>query len=165
MKHLSIRSRKSIALTLALILTLTLGSSILLPAAAESALAYAEFHVSLEENLFLAKYGVEVLLDGQHLAYIQQGQELIFIASLGEGNHKLSFEPGKSTVKSVSWAIGAVQDGSILSCTLKTHIGSLELLSHTVQTGMLLTDSLHPARGAAQTHGFLPESLQIRQGD
>ena len=83
--------------------------------------------VDYESNLLLAVYDVEVLIDGQAIGEISQGNTLSDEAHIEAGTHTLRFQKKGNSSVSVEKSL-KVEGESFYSCTLKAHMAEIELM-------------------------------------
>lgn len=85
---------------------------------------YLHLKINYEKNKVLAKYDVEVTLDGELIGVIKQNEALQKLIVVKRGIHEIRF--GKKDDHSVGVMVDA-QTRGVVSCTLKAHTFSLEM--------------------------------------
>ena len=85
---------------------------------------YLSLKISYEKNTFLAKYDVDIYLDGVSLGTIKQSEILQKLIVVKKGIHELTLRKGSSQVGSI---LISAADKAQLSCTLKAHMFRLEV--------------------------------------
>ena len=133
----NIRSIASILIVLALIVSLFTFAS-----AEEGKIVY--FNMSLRKNLNMARYSVDVYLDGVKIVTIDQGGIFTGGVILSSGYHTLWFEPAAGSGyeylgRTSTWILGNLGDGSVVSVRLKTHevFRGIELIEPSVDNSMV----------------------------
>ena len=92
----------------------------LIPAAQADSGSYVTFHMNVRKNWMLSKYKVFVYLDNQMIGMMDQGDAMTFGAWLTSGMHTLRIEPAKSGAQACTWTLGALQSGTVITCTVHT---------------------------------------------
>ena len=128
----------AMALVLALSFLMTLGAMPAWGALAEEAESpvsgTATFHIDLRRNSFFAKYSVDVYLDDEILATLQQGDLMTFSARMSEGIHVLRFVSCKDGSIARTWSLGDIPGETVIACTLQTHRKYIEVIDPQIIT-------------------------------
>ena len=134
--YINSTATKTISILLAFLILLTLSVGLLPHAVAEEENVNVRFEIDVNDNLFLAKYGVMVFLDGKPIEFLHQGDAVVFYADINSNaNHVLKFRAGISGVQACIWNVGTLENGSCVFGMIQTHGGSLELAVHKITDG------------------------------
>ncbi len=86
--------------------------------------AFLSMKFVYEKNIVLAKYDVDIHVDGSFIGTIKQKEALEKIIAVKQGVHEITLQRGEKIKASI---LIDVEESSMFSCTLKAHTTSLEL--------------------------------------
>ncbi len=121
-------AKRIATILLTLVLLFSMNLFVIRTARAEGTTYTAYFQIDIHRNCIKSKYGVTIYLDGVVVEHVKHGDMITFGATLTDGWHELTFVPGKSKAETRTWKIGYLQEGAVVTCTLKTHSKDIEIL-------------------------------------
>ena len=154
--------KKIVSLLLMLSMILSLQLCQLSPASAEDTVR-VRFTVQLNENVMFAKFGVMVYLDGKPIEFLQQGDRVTFTAALNGAAHEIKIAGGQVGVKPRVLSLGALEDGSRVSCTLQTHMDYIELTEYHVYSASGQERVGSPAPASAIAPAFILTEIVVNR--
>lgn len=86
--------------------------------------AFLSMKFVYEKNIVLAKYDVNVHVDGSLIGTVKQKESLEIIIAVKQGIHEITLQRGEKIKTSI---LIDVEESSLFSCTIKAHTTSLEL--------------------------------------
>lgn len=99
--------------------------------------------VVYESNIVMAKYSIDVYLDGEKIGNVENGNEFLHSTSTMTGSHTLKFEKrGDSSIMSF-YKFDVVGDSTVL-CSLKSHTDEIEIRSQEVKAEAISMEANMP---------------------
>lgn len=101
--------------------------------------------IDYDSNLLFAIYDVEVLIDGESVGSISQGNQLVKDVQAAQGKHTLAFQKKGSSSTHADIVIDMTAE-SYYACTLKAHSSEIDIANEVFEAS-----TEHDARVAAET--------------
>lgn len=98
--------------------------------------------VDCKSNLLLAKYSINIILDGQEIATIDNGDEYFGSFQVRSGDHELVFEKNGDSDNSTSYSF-KVDNKCTVSCVLKSHMDYIEITDKSVTDEAICPEDQH----------------------
>ena len=94
------------------------------------------FVIDRDYNLMLSKYEVDILVDDNKIASIENGGNYEDTLTFTEGEHTLTFEKTDDSSVSEEMTFELIEDAT-LTCKIKTHSDSIEFLNSEYSAGIV----------------------------
>lgn len=99
-------------------------------------------NIDYEENLILAKYSIDVFLDGTNIATIQNGRNYFGSFHVYTGQHELYFEDAADTDIYKAYPFN-IDDSCTAYCSLKSHLDSIEITQKNITGDAICPQDKH----------------------